>query len=83
MTSEEYDILRYHLTPHIDDYSEFGWEELTYAAMTNLLRTCLAKSSKDKNTQQTAIKPLTDIGKLKKHITIVCDRLSKGGKIQL
>jgi Bardet-Biedl syndrome 9 protein len=75
--------MKCHLSARIDDDSEHGWEEVTNAAMTNLLRTCLAKSSKDQTTTQTSIKPLTDISKLKKHITIVCDRLSKGGKISI
>lgn len=64
-------------------YSEIGWEELTYAATTSLLKTCLAKSSKEASTTTSSFKNLTEISKVKKHITIVCDRLSKGGKLEI
>jgi Bardet-Biedl syndrome 9 protein len=46
MTEEEYDILRMHLSPYVDDQSEHGWEEITNAGMTHLLKTCLAKGGK-------------------------------------
>ena len=63
--------------------SEHGWEEKTYASVTNLLRTCLAKHSKDAAVVNNQIKPLTEVSKLKKHISIVCDRMSKGGQLAL
>lgn len=53
--------------------------------MTNLLKTCLAKGGKaggnivQANNQ---IKTLQDVSKLRQHITLVCDRISKGGKIE-
>jgi Bardet-Biedl syndrome 9 protein len=47
MNSEEYDILRMHLSPSIDDDSEHGWEDVTNAAMTSLLKTCLSKGGKN------------------------------------
>ena len=46
MTDEEHEILRMHLSPNIDDDSEHGWEDVTNAAMTSLLKTCLAKGGK-------------------------------------
>lgn len=46
MNDEEYEILRMHLSPHVDDDSENGWEEITNASMTTLLRTCLVKQGK-------------------------------------
>jgi len=46
LNQEEFDILRSHLSPKIDDVSEHGWEEMTNTAMTNLLKTCLAKTGK-------------------------------------
>lgn len=49
MTDEEYDILRMHLSPFVDDESENGWEDVTYAAMTSLLKTCLAKGGGKQN----------------------------------
>ena len=45
MTEEEYQLLRMHLNPQIDDENEHGWEETTNAVMTSLLKTCLSKNS--------------------------------------
>jgi len=89
MSEEEYDVLRMHLSPHIDDESEHGWEEITNANMTHLLKTCLTKgaasgkASAAASTVSSQIKVLADIGKLKQHITLVCDRISKGSKIEI
>lgn len=58
-----------------------GWEELVDAAVTHLLRTSLAKSSKDQQ-QQVSLTPSLemprDTHKLKKHLALLCDRVSKG-----
>lgn len=43
MADEEHALLRVHLSPHVDDESELGWEDVTYAALGNLLKTCLSK----------------------------------------
>eukprot|EP00002_Diphylleia_rotans_P016088 TRINITY_DN3126_c0_g1_i4.p1 TRINITY_DN3126_c0_g1~~TRINITY_DN3126_c0_g1_i4.p1 ORF type:complete len:522 (+),score=102.04 TRINITY_DN3126_c0_g1_i4:1343-2908(+) len=67
-----------HLSPVVDDTEEQGWEEVTDVAMTNLLRTTLAKSSKDAAAIAQTLGTPTDTSKLKKHIAIVCDRLTKG-----
>lgn len=84
MTEEEHNILRMHLSPHVDDESEHGWEEITNTGMTSLLKTSLAKGGKSAATSvNSQIKALTDITKLKQHITLVCDRISKGFKIEL
>jgi Bardet-Biedl syndrome 9 protein len=86
MTGEEYELLKSHLSPHIDDDSENGWEEITNAAMTSLLKGCLSKGSSggiNSQSVSSVIKPLTDIGKLKQHITVVCDKISKGLKIEI
>ena len=56
-----------------------GWEEIVDAAVTHLLRTTLAKSQKDQ--QQTSFQSLelpADSHKLKKHIALLCDRITKG-----
>jgi len=50
MTEEEYEILRTYMSPHVDDESEHGWEEVTNAGMTHLLKTCLAKGGKAAST---------------------------------
>jgi Bardet-Biedl syndrome 9 protein len=75
-----------YLSPIINDHGEQGWEEATDSAMTELLRTLLAKTqTKDNNQTNNNASLLTqeltmleDTKKLKKHITIVCDRLGKG-----
>lgn len=58
------------------------------AAMTHLLRTSLAKVAKESAPLAAgqAPPPLSmplDTAKLKKHISIVCDRLSKGARLAL
>ena len=59
-----------------------GWEETTDAALTFLLRTSLAKPGKENQ----GATPITldvpkDTTRLKKHISSVMDRISKGGRI--
>jgi hypothetical protein len=46
--------------------------------MTHLLRTSLAKTAKDTAGVPPPLSMPPDTAKLKKHITYVCDRLSKG-----
>jgi Bardet-Biedl syndrome 9 protein len=55
-----------------------GWEERIDASMTHLLRTSLAKTAKDVAGVPPPLAMSPDTTKLKKHITYVCDRLSKG-----
>lgn len=83
ISDESFELLKHHLSADIHDFDEWGWEEHTYAAMTNLLKTSLAKSSKESNASNASIKKLADTTKLKKHLTIVCDRLARGGIISL
>jgi len=69
-----------------DTSSEQGWEERTDAALAHALRTSLGKAGAPKESAASsslALPPLampSDVSKLKKHITVVCDRLSKGGR---
>jgi Bardet-Biedl syndrome 9 protein len=60
-----------------------GWEERIDAAMTHLLRTVLAKTAKETTTVSAPLSMPADTSKLKKHITYVCDRLSKGAQLAL
>jgi Bardet-Biedl syndrome 9 protein len=84
MSEDEYEALKMHLSPFVDDESEHGWEEITNASMTHLLKTSLAKGGKPSTTNiNSQIKALTDISKLKQHITLVCERISKGFKIEM
>jgi len=78
-----YAVLEGHLSPIIDDLQsgDQGWEERTDAAMTHLLRTCLAKNAKESASVPAPLKILKSTTKFKKHITIVCDRLGKGARL--
>jgi Bardet-Biedl syndrome 9 protein len=49
--------------------------------MTHLLRTCLAKNAKESAAVPQPLAMPIDTTKLKKHITIVCDRLAKGARL--
>jgi len=83
MNEKQFDILASCLSPVVSDADDQGWEETTDAAITHLLKTCLAKSSKD---QSVSIQPLSmpkDTAKLKKHIALMCERLNKGAKLDL
>ncbi|CAD5121558.1 DgyrCDS10057 [Dimorphilus gyrociliatus] len=60
-----------------------GWHEQVDATITFLLRTSLAKSSKDATLNPQPLQILTDTVKLKKHLALLIDRLSKGGKMMM
>ncbi|CAM9845829.1 unnamed protein product, partial [Phaeothamnion confervicola] len=61
------------------DGSGIGWEESVDAAMTHLLRTALAKSAKDEGAAAPAATVAApDTNRLKKHLGIVCARISAG-----
>lgn len=87
-------VLQSYLSPIVNESGngaiEQGWEERTDSAMTELLRTLLAKQpqAKDANSsaagaagQASDLAMPEDVKKLKKHITIVCDRLGKGATL--
>lgn len=66
-------------------YVSQGWEESVDAAVSHLLKTCLSRSPKDQAISLST-GPLTipkDTSRLKKHITLLCDRLGKGGRLSL
>ena len=58
-----------------------GWEEATNAGITYLLRTKLAKNSKESGATQADLTFPANTDKLKKHITILFDRISKGARL--
>lgn len=81
MNDEEYGALKASLSPTVITDSEQGWEEQTDAAITHLLRTSLAKSAKDQSASIGAVELPPDCQKLKRHISLFCDRISKGGSL--
>lgn len=68
------------ISPHVQNF-ESGWEECTNAALTYLLKTKLAKSEKESKVSQSDLSVPENTEKLKKHITIVFDRISKGARV--
>ena len=51
------------------------------ASVTHLLRTVLAKSAKDQTLNPSPLKLPEDTSKVKKHIALLCDKLSKGARL--
>ncbi|WIA34315.1 hypothetical protein OEZ86_012654 [Tetradesmus obliquus] len=60
---------------------QVSWEETTEAAMTHLLRSALARSAKDAAAAVPPLAPAADTARLKKHISLVLERLSKGMRL--
>eukprot|EP00903_Cladosiphon_okamuranus_P007654 g7422.t1 len=87
LPAKDHAMLLAHLFPDVSDTDDQGWEECVDAAMTHLLRTSLAKVAKESapsaagQTPPLSMPPET--AKLKKHISIVCDRLNKGARLAL
>ncbi|NXG69651.1 PTHB1 protein, partial [Baryphthengus martii] len=84
LSTDQVAILEATFLPLAEDTQELGWEETVDAAVSYLLRTCLSKSSKEQ--ALTLSSPLCmpkDTSRLKKNITLFCDRLAKGGRLSL
>ena len=72
------------------DKTENSWEDVTNASLSYLLKNALgskapgAGGGKSAVSMQTSsqIKTLQDTEKLKQNITHVCDKISKGAKIE-
>ncbi|XP_019719361.1 protein PTHB1 isoform X2 [Hippocampus comes] len=88
LTPEQTNILEATMLPLLHDTPQLGWEESCDAAVSHLLRTCLSRSPKDQaTTLAQAGGPMLglprDTARLKKHITLLCERLAKGGRLSL
>ncbi|XP_075683057.1 protein PTHB1 isoform X2 [Rhinoderma darwinii] len=84
LSKDQISILEATFLPLQQDGQELGWEETVDAALSHLLRTCLSKSSKEQALNLTSQLSIPkDTSKLKKHITLLCDRLAKGGRLSL
>ncbi|XP_069814544.1 protein PTHB1 isoform X1 [Dendropsophus ebraccatus] len=84
LSKDQISILESTFLPLQQDGQELGWEESVDAALSHLLRTCLSKSSKEQALNLTSQLSIPkDTSKLKKHITLLCDRLAKGGRLSL
>ncbi|XP_028280994.1 protein PTHB1 [Parambassis ranga] len=88
LTPDQTAILEATLLPLLQDTPQLGWEESCDAAVSHLLRTCLSRSPKDQATSLAQMGgPVLglphDTARLKKHITLLCDRIGKGGRLTL
>ncbi|XP_072268329.1 protein PTHB1 isoform X2 [Pyxicephalus adspersus] len=84
LSKDQISILEATFLPLLQDGQELGWEETVDAALSHLLRTCLSKSSKEQALNLTSQLSIPkDTTRLKKHITMLCDRLAKGGRLSL
>ena len=74
--------LEAYLQPDVNDTDDHGWEEVCDAGLTHLLKTSLAKNPKPADAVSASSNGFpTDTSKLKRHLSMVCDRLQKGGKV--
>ncbi|NXN17985.1 PTHB1 protein, partial [Indicator maculatus] len=84
LSTDQVAILEATFLPLAEDTQELGWEETVDAAISYLLRTCLSKSSKEQAlTVSSQLCMPKDTSRLKKNITLFCDRLAKGGRLSL
>uniref|UniRef100_A0A8C5WZY1 Bardet-Biedl syndrome 9 n=1 Tax=Malurus cyaneus samueli TaxID=2593467 RepID=A0A8C5WZY1_9PASS len=84
LSTDQVAILEATFLPLAEDTQELGWEETVDAAVSYLLRTCLSKSSKEQAlTLSSQLSMPKDTSRLKKNITVFCDRLAKGGRLSL
>uniref|UniRef100_A0A4X1W8N9 Bardet-Biedl syndrome 9 n=3 Tax=Sus scrofa TaxID=9823 RepID=A0A4X1W8N9_PIG len=84
LSADQIAILEAAFLPLQQDAQELGWEETVDAAISHLLKTCLSKSSKEQALNLSSQLSIPkDTSRLKKHITLLCDRLAKGGRLCL
>uniref|UniRef100_A0A8C3KFU1 Bardet-Biedl syndrome 9 n=1 Tax=Calidris pygmaea TaxID=425635 RepID=A0A8C3KFU1_9CHAR len=82
LSTDQVAILEATFLPLAEDTPELGWEEAVDAAISYLLRTCLSKSSKEQALSLSSqLSMPKDTSRLKKNITLFCDRLAKGGRL--
>lgn len=77
----EHQALESYLCPNMSEGEELGWEEVVEASVTYLLKTTLAKNTKEYAPVQQNITMPDDTEKLTKHISMVFDRIAKGAKL--
>ena len=82
MVGDEVAKVQSALTPIVQDNLEQGWQETTDAALTFLLRTSLAKAGKEnQGATPITLEAAKDTTRIKKHISSVVDRITKGSRI--
>lgn len=84
LSADQVAILEATFLPLTQDTQELGWEESVDASVSHLLKTCLSKGSKEHTlTLANQLRIPKDTSRLKKHITLLYDRLAKGGHMSL
>ncbi|KAL3133611.1 Protein PTHB1 [Trebouxia sp. C0010 RCD-2024] len=81
MSADDMAVLRKHLSPQVSHCGATGWEELTEASVTHLLSNQLAKTPQEKAIQLLPFAQLMDTQKVKKHISILLERLYQGASL--
>ncbi|XP_054706858.1 protein PTHB1-like [Uloborus diversus] len=64
-------------SPIVDFDSQQGWEEKVNVAMIYLLKNCLGKGNHETKFPEAQLKIPKDLSKLRKHISLVMDKISK------
>ena len=81
-SKEGMDILESVMTNQVGDTADLGWEEVVNAAVSNLIRTALSKSSKDSSNQpQISLKIPTDSNKIEKQLRSFVSKLESGASL--
>uniref|UniRef100_A0A8C3KZ86 Bardet-Biedl syndrome 9 n=1 Tax=Chrysolophus pictus TaxID=9089 RepID=A0A8C3KZ86_CHRPC len=84
LNADQVAIMEATFLPLAEDTQELGWEETVDSAISFLLRTCLSKSSKEQALSLSSqLSMPKDTSRLKKNISLFCDRLAKGGRLSL
>lgn len=65
-------------SPTVTDTLELGWEEQTDTSLTHFIRTQLTKAEMDVSVNPPSLELPSATIKLKKHIAIVCEKLTRG-----
>lgn len=81
LSPQEVNLLRSYITAEVHDEEDVGWEEITEVALADLLRTGLTRLAKEGPTSTAPWGPIKDTQKLKKHLSLVLERMAKGVRL--
>jgi hypothetical protein len=76
MKAESIQLIRSCICADVHNDQEIGWEEVTEAALIDLLRGELAQTKKERAMLPSMNGPLTQCDTLKMHLKLVLERLS-------
>ena len=79
MNDETFDMIKSHISSEVSNGHEMGWEEVTEAALIDLLRGPLAQTAKERGMIPSINGPLTQCDTLKGNLQSVVSRLEAGG----